>query len=120
MLMWLVWKLLRRGKKKPAPPETPVEPASSPPAARRGTPEWEAVITESLVLNCIAPSEETILHAYDLFRDDLYGSAMERRHRMADLYADIVAGVGLLNALAPGLIERVMALHAFERTQADK
>jgi hypothetical protein len=112
-MLFLIWKLLRKRKKKPAPEKEVVE-AQRPPAPRKGRPEWEAVLTASLEQNCLAPSEDVILHAFDLYRDELYGPFMERRRQSADTFAEIVADVASLQALVPDLIERAMARHPFE------
>jgi hypothetical protein len=112
-MLFLIWKLLRKRKKKPAPEKAAAE-AQRPPAPRKGRHEWEAVLMASLEQNCLAPSEDVILYAFDLFRDELYGPFMERRRQSAELFADIVADVASLQALVPDLIERAMSRHPFE------
>lgn len=77
---------------------------------------WERVLTESMRLNCVAPSEEAVLHAYDLYRDGLYASHWAREKAIASNYADIAAEVATLRALVPSMIERAMARHPYEFT----
>lgn len=111
-MLWLIKKLLRRRKAKPIPGKA-VE-APRPAVSQRGKPEWETVLTSSLEQNSLAPTEEVILHAFDLYKNDVYGPHLERQHQQADLYAEIVADVASLQALVPGLIERALARHPFE------
>lgn len=110
-MRWLIWKLLRKHK-NPTLRNT-VEVSKSP-TPKSGTAEWKHVLTASLELNSMAPSDDVVLHAFDLFRDDLYGPCAERVHQMADLYAEISADVAALRALAPELIDRAMTRHPYE------
>lgn len=106
-----IWQ---RWKRKPKPADDPVAEAPRIAAPRKTRPEWQVALLSSMEANCIAPSEEAILHAFDLYRDELYAPIMERRLAMANLVADIAADVAGLQALVPDLIERAMARHPFE------
>lgn len=111
-MLWLLWKLLRRRKKKPAA-DAPVEtPRPSP--SRKARPEWEKTLLASLEMNNLAPTDEVILHAFDQYRDDLYAPTAERGLQLADLQCEIHADIAGIKALAPDLIERAMARHPFE------
>lgn len=112
-MLWLIRKLLRKRRAKPADGQA-VDAPRHPARPAKVRPEWEAALTASLEQNSLAPSEEVILHAFDLYRDDLYGPFMERRREAADLFAEIVADVANLQALVPNLIERAMTRHPFE------
>lgn len=114
-MLWLIKKLLWRRKPKPAPYEAAQTPRLT--TSRKDRAEWEATLLGSLEQNNLAPSEEVILHAFDLYRECLYGPLTERRLVVADLYAEIVADVASLQALVPDLIERAMARHPFEFSQ---
>ncbi len=114
-MIWLIKKLLRRRKSKPAAYEAVETPRTS--LARKNRPEWEATLLASLEQNNLAPSEEVILHAFDLYQESFYGPVTERRLVAADLYTEIVADVASLQALVPHLIERTLARHPFELSQ---
>ena len=114
-MFWLIRKLLRRRRKVPVPGNA--IKASTLSAPRPAKPEWKRVLTASLEQNSIAPSDEVILHSFDLYRDDLYGPCLDRRHRMADLYAEICADVAALRSLVPALVERATSRHPFEFTR---
>ena len=92
-------------------------PAADPtPRAAKRNPraEWEEVLLESMERNALAPTDEVILHAFDLYRDILFEPVTNRRMAAANLYAEIVAKVAKLQALVPGLVERAGARHPFE------
>lgn len=78
------------------------------------SPDWKNVLTESLRFNCLAPSDEAVLHAFDLYSHDLYAPFHERQQQMAGLYAGIAANFGELQALIPQVIERAMARNPWE------
>jgi hypothetical protein len=111
-MFFLIRKLLGKRKKKPAG-EKPIEPPRSV-ASRKPRPEWEKTLVASLEVNNLAPSEEVILHAFDLYKDELFGPIEERRLQLTDLYSEILAEIAALKALAPDLVERAMARHPFE------
>jgi len=83
-------------------------------ASASQSPEWRVVLTESLRRNSIAPSDEAVLHAFDLYSGDLYAPFHERRQEMAKHYAQIAAGFNELQALIPDVIERAMARDPWE------
>jgi hypothetical protein len=83
-------------------------------AGESQSPEWRVVLTESLRRNSIAPSDEAVLHAFDLYGGDLYAPFHERRQEMATHYAQIAAGFNELQALIPDVIERAMARDPWE------
>lgn len=114
MLFWLAKKLLRRRKGKAARAAVPA-PAVAPPFAPRLTrPEWKRELTDSMVRNCEAPPEEVILHAHDLYCDEVYGPILEGRREMADLHAELSADIEALEASAFDVMERARARHPFE------
>jgi len=117
-MLSLLKRTLRRRQAKPIPGKEIEAPRPSKP--QRGKPEWETVLTASLEQNSLAPTEEVILHAFDLYKEDVYGPHLERQHQMADLHAEIVANFASLQALVPGLIERAKSRHPFEFSQIAK
>lgn len=116
--MQLLLKLLSRRKARPASGPEPESPRTAPP--QKPTPEWNPVLFGSLKANNLAPSEETILHAYDLFLGELYRLIDERKIIITDLDADIVALVARLWALAPEFFERAIARYPSEFSQLPK
>ena len=76
--------------------------------------EWEEVLTASLKENALAPSEEVILHAFDLYCDELNAPFLERRHAMNGHLSEIVARFAKVQALAPDMVERAAAKHKLE------
>lgn len=117
-MLFLLWKLLKPRKGRPPSDPGPETPRTTP--SRKPKPEWNPVLLGSLETNNLAPSEETILHAYDLFLAELYWLVDERSLIITDLGADIVALVARLKALAPDLVERAMARHPFEFSELPK
>ncbi len=77
-------------------------------------PEWKGVLTDSLVRNCVAPSDEAILHAFDLYCRDLYAPFYARQQEMADLFSEVNAAFADLQGIIPDVIERAMARDPFE------
>lgn len=77
-------------------------------------PEWKGVLTDSLLRNCIAPSDEAILHAFDLYCRDLYAPFYARQQEMADLFSELNAAFADLQGIIPNLIERAMARDPWE------
>jgi len=86
----------------------------SPPKAAPKGPEWKDVLTEALRSNCLAPSEEAVLHAYDLYCRDLYAPFHSRRQEMADRFSELNAEFSDLQAIIPKVIERAMARDPWE------
>lgn len=117
-MLFLLWKLLKPRKARPASEPAPETPRTTP--SRKPRPEWNPVLLGSLDTNNLAPSDETILHAYDLYLAELYRLIDERGLIITDLGADIVALVACLQALAPDLVERAKARHPFEFSQLPK
>lgn len=70
---------------------------------------WKEMITAPLEMNCLAPSDEAIGLAYDLFCEELFAPFQAREADMAALYADVLGGVGDLQLLAPDLLEEVLS-----------
>lgn len=118
MIFRQVRRFILRRKKKPENdhvsqnvwPETPKQ--GVPTAARK--PEWVEVLTQSLKENALAPSEEVILHAFDLYCDELNAPFVERRHAMNGHLSNIVASFAKVQALAPDMVERAAAKHKLE------
>lgn len=90
------------------------QPKTTASKAAHKTPEWKDVLTESLRSNCLAPSEEAVLHAYDLYCRDLYAPFHSRRQEMADRFSELNAEFADLQAIIPGVIERAMARDPWE------
>ena len=89
-------------------------PAPEKRTGRVRPPEWETALTESLQRNCVAPSEEVILHASDLYKRDLYEPLHVREQEMARLHSEITAGFSHLQALMPLAIERALSRNPWE------
>lgn len=117
-MLFLLWKLIKPRKGRPPSDPAPEAPGKTP--SRKPKPEWNPVLLGSMETNNLAPSEETILYAYDLFLAELYCLVDERSLIITNLRADIVALAARLNALAPDLVERAMARHPFEFSQLPK
>jgi len=109
----LIRKLIFKRASKPVQSE-PVDEVRLVPFARARKPEWQRVITSSLEQNCMAASSEAVLHAFDLYSEDLFAPCIELERRMADSFAKISAAVAELQALAPDLIDRAMSRHPYE------
>lgn len=77
-------------------------------------PEWVEVLTQSLKENSLAPSDEVILHAFDLYCDELNAPFLERRHAMNGHLSDIISSFAKVQALAPDMVERAAAKHKLE------
>jgi len=80
----------------------------------RVIPQWETALTASLKENCLAPADEVILHAFDLYCDGLHAPFRARQHRMAAQYSKIAAGFAQVQAMAPDMVERAAAKHRLE------
>lgn len=72
-------------------------------------PDWKSLITAPMEANCLAPSDEALGLAFDLYCDVLAAPFNERQADMATLYADIFGGIGDLQIIAPDLLEDVMS-----------
>lgn len=83
-------------------------------ATQRRIPEWENVLTSSLRENCLAPADEVILHAFDLYCDELNKPVHERQRRMAGLFSEVTTEFAQLQSLAPDMVERAAAKHRLE------
>ena len=77
-------------------------------------PEWEQVLTASLKENSLAPSDEVILHAFDLFCDELNAPFEQRRLLMAAHFSKIAACFAQVQSLAPDMVERAAAKNRLE------
>ena len=117
MIIRLVKRVLfRRKKKRPTLDQKP-QPKPEPEtkvAAKQQEPEWEQVLTASLKENSLAPSDEVILHAFDLFCDELNAPFEQRRLLMAEHFSKIAAGFAQVQSLAPDMVERAAAKHRLE------
>ena len=94
-------------------PRSPREPEYQP-ISQPQPQEWLLVLRESLVRNCLAPSEEAILRAYELYCEALYAPFWAREKQMANRYADIARDVAALQALFPKRFERAAARNPWE------
>ncbi|AXX98086.1 hypothetical protein BAR1_09165 [Profundibacter amoris] len=81
---------------------------------RRQAPEWEKVLTASLKENSLAPAEEVILLAFDLYCDELNAPFDQRRQVMAKHFSKIAALFAQVQSLAPDMVERAAAKHRLE------
>ncbi|WP_171173691.1 hypothetical protein [Ruegeria sp. HKCCD8929] len=113
--------LFGRKKKKKHPPELKLKRGRAeqvnetlPVSTQRRIPEWEDVLTSSLRENCLAPADEVILHAFDLYCDELNKPVHERRRRMAGLFSEVTTEFAQLQSLAPDMVERAAAKHRLE------
>lgn len=106
----------RKKKKKAASLQLP-QPEAIPEtkvAAKPHIPEWEQVLTASLKENSLAPAEEVILHAFDLYCDELNAPFEQRRQVMAMHFSKIAAGFARVQSLAPDMVERAAAKHRLD------
>ena len=110
----------RKKMKKHPPEQTPDRSRAEqvnealPVSTQRRIPEWEAVLTSSLRENCLAPADEVILHAFDLYCDELNKPVRERQRRMAGLFSEVTTEFAQLQSLAPDMVERAAAKHRLE------
>lgn len=88
--------------------------AENPATTRNGAPRWQYVLTQSLTENALAPSEEVILHAFDLYCDALNAPFLERRRAMNERFSNVVTNFAELQAMAPDMVERAAAKHRLE------
>ncbi len=114
MFSWLTRKLFSPRKGNTERGDTVGNASAAATPKRPVKPEWQRVLMASMEQNSVAPSDDVILHSFDLYRDDLYAPFLDRRRQMAGLHAAISADVAALNALVPDLIERAMSRHPFE------
>jgi len=75
---------------------------------------WEQVLTASLKANALAPAEEVILHAFDLYCEELNAPFNERRLLMSQRFSKIATGFAHIQSLAPDMVERAAAKHRLE------
>lgn len=73
------------------------------------TPDWRTMITAPLELNCLAPSDEALGVAFDLYSDAVAAPFHDRHADMATLYADILGGIADLQIIAPDLLEEILS-----------
>ncbi|WP_424975341.1 hypothetical protein [Dinoroseobacter sp. S124A] len=113
-LIYVVYRLV---PKRAAIPVEETEPKPKPAvqlAAKHEVPAWQQVLTASLKANALAPSEEVILHAYDLYCEELNGPFNERRRLMSERFSNIASGFARIQSLAPDMVERAAAKHRLE------
>lgn len=118
MILLLTRRLFFRRKKKKASkvspsPEPKAKPATQV-AAKRDVPAWQQVLTASLKANALAPSEEVILHAYDLYCEELNAPFNKRHQLMSERFSNIASGFARIQSLAPDMVERAAAKHRLE------
>jgi len=77
-------------------------------------PAWQQVLTASFKANALAPSEEVILHAFDLYCEELNAPFNERRQMMSERFSNITSGFAHIQSLAPDMVERAAAKHRLE------
>ena len=117
MIIRLVKRILFGRKKKQPTLDQKPQPKPEPEtkvAAKRQEPEWEQILTASLKENSLAPSDEVILHAFDLFCDELNAPFEQRRLLMAAHFSKIAAGFAQVQSLAPEMVERAAAKNRLE------
>ncbi|WP_171136509.1 hypothetical protein [Ruegeria sp. HKCCC1038] len=117
MILKIAKRLFFKRKKKAGrdslSPEPKVQPAMQV-ATKRDVPAWQQVLTASLKANALAPSEEVILHAYDLYCEELNAPFNERRRLMSERFSNIASGFARIQSLAPDMVERAAAKHRLE------
>jgi len=117
MIFRVMKRVLFRRKKKTATPSQANKPKIKPAtqvAIEPRFPEWEQVLTASLRENALAPADEVILHAFDLYCDELNAPFNERRRLMNERFSKIAAGFARVQSLAPDMVERAAAKHRLE------
>jgi len=72
-------------------------------------PDWRSMITEAMEENCLAPSDEALGLAFDLYSDELFEPFAEQHAEMAAITADIVGGIADLQIIAPDLLDEVLS-----------
>ena len=132
MILKLAKSIVFSRTKKTAGGESSVGSRNVPPGQAQnstsmptGAPQWDDVLTRSLKENALAPSDEVILHAFDLYCDELNAPFHERRRAMNERFSKVVSAFAELQALAPEMVEaggckappRTGSLHRKERTQ---
>ena len=118
MPVFMVIRALRRRKKK----KTKVKEATEALRAEREaaekkvaeakpkpTPEWEQVLLQSMKQHCQAPTEEVILHSFDLFMEEYDGPFRARESQLAHLTIEIKALTAKLQAMVPDVVDRALA-----------
>jgi len=108
----------KHNKKTKPHPQTKAEAKSTAIAPRKA--DWKTPLTASLDQNCIAPSEDAILYASEIFFDELNAPIVTLETELASLYADLVDHVAALNALAPDMMERAISHNAIDLIHSNK
>lgn len=72
-------------------------------------PDWRAMITEPMETNSLAPSDEALGFAFDLYSDEFLEPFAEQHAEMAAITADIVGGIADLQIIAPDLLDDVLS-----------
>lgn len=117
MFLMLTRRLFFRRKKKASKASPSPEPKTKPAmqvATKPDVPAWQQVLTASLKANALAPAEEVILHAYDLYCEELNAPLNERRRLMSERFSNIASGFARIQAVAPDMVERAAAKHRLE------
>ena len=110
MFLRRILKLGRKATTRPPKEHLPHVPK----AKVQEAPIWEIVLTSSLRENCLAPADEVILHAFDLYCDELNKPVHERQRRMAGMFSEVTTEFAQLQSLAPDMVERAAAKHRLE------
>ncbi|MEP3296781.1 MAG: hypothetical protein ABJO27_09940 [Pseudoruegeria sp.] len=77
--------------------------------------DWRAMITAPMEANCLAPSDEALGAAFDLYCDALAAPFRLNDAAMAELYAEVVGGIADLQIIAPDLLEGILSPTQKER-----
>lgn len=78
-------------------------------------PDWKDLITAPIEANCLAPSDEALGAAFDLYCDALAAPFRLNEAAMAELYAEVTGGIADLQIIAPDLLEGILSSDQKER-----
>ncbi|WP_350335266.1 hypothetical protein [Coralliovum pocilloporae] len=93
--------------------------STTPPPTSPSGFNWKHAVTQSLRVNCMAPSADDITHAYDLYCDELDAPFLEIEQEQGLIYEELVESIGALKSLAPEIVERALAQHAVEYSRPE-
>lgn len=71
--------------------------------------DWHDLITKPMEDNCLAPSDEALGLAYDLYCETLDAPFHDSEAEMADHYAEIMGGIADLQIIAPELLDEILS-----------
>lgn len=119
MPVFMIIRALRRRKKKKAKvreatealraERNAVEKKEATASKAKTTPEWEQVLLQSMVQHCQAPTEEVILHSFDLFMEDYNAPFRVRQAQLARLRVELKAKTAKLQSMVPDVVDRALA-----------